>query len=558
MKAYDDATLYAKLTELAVISDADLSDCLKTGKERNITFASALLARDLISDENLGKIIADMLNIPFVRIALVSIPADVLLTIPSIVARKQQIIPFDYNEKGLYVAMLDPTNLEVVEFVKKKTGHQVVVHYATEQDIANALALYNKNVKEAFDEILTQQVAEAKGASRAEPSIIKIVDTIINYAYQNKSSDIHIEPHEQYATVRFRIDGILHDIIQLPLTLHPQVVTRVKVLSKLRTDEHHAAQDGKLQHKTEQENVDIRVSIVPIVSGEKIVMRLLSERSRQFSLTDLGIGTSDLAKVKSAYEKPYGMVLATGPTGCGKTTTVYGVLKMLNKRNVNIMTIEDPVEYEIEGVNQIQVNTATQLTFAKGLRSIVRQDPDIILVGEIRDQETASIAINSAMTGHLVLSTLHTNDAATAIPRLFDMGVEPFLAASSVNIIIAQRLVRQICLKCRVSKEVDRSVFSAFTTAHVDTLFSGKERFRMYQGKGCSICHETGYVGRIGIFETLIISEKVRATIIAKSDASIIANVARSEGMTTMIEDGLEKVKRGETTVDEVIRVTKE
>jgi type IV pilus assembly protein PilB len=311
--------------------------------------------------------------------------------------------------------------------------------------------------------------------------------------------------------------------------------------------------------KFDTEEVDIRVSVVPITTGENIVMRLLSEKSRQFSLNTLGFSGQSLEKITQSYEKPYGMILSTGPTGSGKTTTMYAILKILNKRDVNIMTIEDPVEYGLEGVNQIQVNTKTDLTFASGLRSILRQDPNIILVGEIRDEETAGIAVNASMTGHLVLSTLHTNDAATAIPRLLDMKIEPFLIASTINSIIGQRLVRTIHVPCRVSEDVQASSLVKYAgSAFIEKLFGRESTVRLYRGKGCSLCHGTGYEGRIGIYEVLIMTEQIRDAVIARKDADAIRNIAIQNGMISMLQDGMEKVKQGITTVEEILRVTKE
>lgn len=564
MAAYDNQLLYNALRELELIPQDQLDEALKLAKAEKIALDTALLDKDLISDEKLGRIMADLIKLPFINLSSEAIDLKVLRIIPEVVAKKQKIITFKIDEQGLHLAMSDPSNIQIQNFIAKKSGLPVVVHYATATDIDNAFSLYTKDVGKAFDEIISENIQQAKGAVRAEPPIIKIVDTIITYAYENKASDIHIEPTETHVLVRFRIDGILHDIVKLPLEIHPRVVTRVKVLAKLRTDEHQAAQDGKLIFKTDPstgtgEKLDLRVSIVPITKGEKVVMRLLSERSRQFSLADLGFSEGDLKKTKTAYQKPYGMILATGPTGSGKTTTLYAILKLLNKRNVNIMTIEDPVEYDIENVNQIQVNPKTELTFAKGLRSIVRQDPDIILVGEIRDEETAGIAINSAMTGHLVLSTLHTNDAATSIPRLLDMKIEPFLVASTVNIIIAQRLVRKICQKCRLS--VDLPDFKQFGDLSVDLIkkhFGEKKPIRVFKGKGCPACRQTGYTGRIGIYEVLSIDDKIREAVVSRKDASVIRKIAIASGMTTILDDGLIKVKQGITTIEEVVRVTKE
>jgi type IV pilus assembly protein PilB len=389
-------------------------------------------------------------------------------------------------------------------------------------------------------------VKEAENKIQADPPIIKIVDTLIKYAYENKSSDIHLDPLDEKAIIRFRVDGILHDIVSIPLQIHTQVVTRIKVLSRLRTDEHQAAQDGKLRYKLDSGELDIRVSIVPITEGEKVVMRLLSDQNRQFSLHDLGFSDSDLDKVKNAFTKPYGMILATGPTGSGKTTTLYSILKLLNERKINIMTIEDPVEYDMQGVNQIQVNKETNLTFAEGLRSIVRQDPDVILVGEIRDPETASIAINSAMTGHLVLSTLHTNDSATTFPRLLDMKVEPFLISSTVTIVVAQRLVRQICTKCRTGKDIPVGAETKDLPSELlNKYFKSKKSIRVYYGKGCSVCHKTGYRGRIGIFETLLMSPEIKKAVVERKTSDEIHAIALKEGMTSMLEDGMSKISQG-------------
>jgi len=561
MALYDNQSLYNALKELAVIDKVQLDNAFDESKRQNILLENILLEKDLISDDNLGKTISDLVSIPLVRLGEISITQEVLQLIPETVARKQKVIAFNKNKNGLYIATSDPGNIQIKDFIEKKFGVPVLVYLATERDINNALFLYKKDLATTFDEIIKEHVREANvlHSSQLDPPIIKIVNAILTYAYQNRASDVHIEPLKEKTVVRFRIDGILHDILFLPLDLHPPIVTRVKVLSNLRTDEHSVAQDGKLQFLLDEEDVDVRVSIVPITTGEKIVMRLLSERSRQFSLVDLGLTLTDLKKVKKGYGKPYGMILATGPTGSGKTTTVYAILKLLNERNVNIMTIEDPVEYNIEGVNQIQVNPKTNLTFASGLKSIVRQDPDIILVGEIRDNETADIAINSAMTGHIVLSTVHTNDAATTIPRLLDMNVEPFLMASTINIIIAQRLVRKIHTRCRVSTDVEiKQIAKYIDEPLLKKFFGNNKTVRLYKGKGCQLDHGIGYEGRVGIFEVLEVDEEIRKTILQRADADTIKKVAMKSGMTTMIENGLEKVKQGITTIEEVLRVTKE
>lgn len=561
MVVYDIQSLYASLKALGVIDNKQLDQALELSKSKNIPFEQVLLDKDLISDENLGKTIADLLSIPFIRLGEIAIANEVLQEIPQVVAKKQRIIAFRKDKKGLSLAMANPLDIQTINFIEKKSGLPVIVYYATNRDIENALYLYSKNITDTFNEIIKQNLSEANlsQSKHADPPIIKIVDTILEYGYQNRASDIHIGPTKDVSLVRFRIDGILHDIISLPLELHKSIVTRIKVLADLRTDEHQAAQDGKLQFKIDTEEADVRVSIVPTTNGEKVVLRLLSERSRQYSLADLGLSQKDFVKVKNAYEKPYGMILSTGPTGSGKTTSIYSILKLLNKRDVNIMTIEDPVEYDIEGISQIQVNTKTNLTFAEGLRSIVRQDPNIILVGEIRDQDTADIAINSAMTGHLVLSTLHTNDAATAIPRLLDMKIEPFLIASTVTVIIAQRLARKIHTGCRVSKEVEvEKLADYFEKEFLQKAFGKSKSVRLYGGKGCQFDHGFGYSGRVGIFEVLVVNDEIRKAIVDRKDAAEIRNIAIKNGMVTMLEDGIEKAKQGITTLDEVMRVTKE
>ena len=559
MPVYSNEALFKALKELAVIDERELAQAYSNASREKKTLGEVLLERELIGDENLGAVVADIFNVPFVRLSQTPVPDDVLKILPASVARKNQTIIFKRENKEVQVATSNPLNKEIKELISKKTGFDVVIYYATPKDINRTLSLYNKDIQVAFSEIINQNVQEAKGKSGAEPPIIKIVDTLFSYAFENNASDIHIEPLEDLSLVRFRVDGVLEDVITLPLAVHPRIVTRIKVLSSLRTDEHQTAQDGKISYRVKGEDLDIRVSIVPITNGEKIVMRLLSEHTREFSITDLGFSATNLAKVRTAYQKPHGMILSTGPTGSGKTTSLYAILKILNRRSVNVMTIEDPVEYDVRGVNQIQVNEKTGLTFSSGLRSIVRQDPDIVLVGEIRDEDTADIAINAAMTGHLLLSTLHTNNAAGAMPRLIDMKAEPFLIASTVNVVIAQRLVRKLCIHCRYSVEEDASGFASNISASIlKKYLRGQKKVRLYKGKGCAVCRGSGYSGRIGIFEVLIVEENIREAIIAQDDASVIQKIAVKNGMVTMLEDGIKKVTEALTTIDEVLRVTKE
>lgn len=557
--AITDDQLYSFLLDNQYFPEEQLRMAKGIAVQGKIRLYEALLETDLISDDNLGKIVAEYLKIPFVSLSQASISDSTLKIIPESVARKHKVIAFASSDQGIKLAMSDPHQVSLVRFISQKSHMPTLVYYATEKDIGETLRLYKKQLQLTFDELLKKQVEVAGKAASKDAPVAKVVDLLLEYAYDNKASDIHIEPRKNDSLTRFRIDGIMHDVLVVPKDLHHQIVTRIKVLAKLRTDEHQAAQDGKLQIQLEEEDLDVRVSIIPIVEGEGIVLRLLSSRSRQFSLSDLGMNERDLQKVQTAYRKPYGMLLLTGPTGSGKTTSIYAVLKILNTKEKNIDTIEDPVEYEIEGINQIQVNTQTNLTFADGLRSILRQDPDIVFVGEIRDVETASIAVNAAMTGHLVLSTLHTNDAATTIPRLIDMDVEPFLISSTVNVVIGQRLVRKICSSCRVSyTQTFDALEKNFDQALLQKHFGEAREVRMYKGKGCEVCHLTGYSGRIGIYEVLLVSPEIQTLINKKANSDIIKEKAISEGMTTMLDDGLDKVQQGITTFEEILRVTKE
>lgn len=541
-----------------ITDEAGFAEVLQYAQNSNITLQDALIEKDLVSDENLGLMIADALKIPFIVLSKTSISTETLMTIPEKVARELKVIAFTKDQNGIKIAIADPTNTDFPQMLSKKTQQKISVYYATDSDIHNAFRIYRRDLQETFEGLIVKEVQAGDGIVVSAAPAGKVVDMMIDYAYQDKASDIHIEPEEKDSLVRFRIDGILHDVLRLPKTLHDQVVTRIKVQSRLRTDEHLSPQDGKLRMKLPEENLDIRVSIIPIVEGEKAVLRLLSSHSRQFSLQDLGMNERDLKKVTNAYNKSYGMILSTGPTGSGKTTSIYSILKILNVREKNITTIEDPVEYRIKGVNQIQANPKTNLTFAAGLRSVLRQDPNIIFVGEIRDSETAGIAVNAALTGHLVLSTLHTNDAATALPRLTDMKIEPFLVASTVNAIIGQRLVRKICEMCKTSLTITQTDLAKNLPADIlKKNFGTKQEVRVYQGKGCKVCHATGYVGRIGVFEVLEATKSIRKLIAEKNDSDVISQAAVSEGMTTMLDDGLQKALQGLTTIEEVLRVTR-
>lgn len=389
-------------------------------------------------------------------------------------------------------------------------------------------------------------------------SIISLVDNLMGYAFLTRASDIHLEPVESSVIARLRIDGILRDEFEFPKTLQPGIISRIKVLGAMRTDEHQTAQDGRFRitMKEPEQQFDVRVSIVPTFFGENAVLRLLAEQTQINSLDDVALSDADRKKIRNAIKTPYGMILATGPTGSGKTTTLYTILKELSTREVSIITIEDPVEYSIAGIDQIQVNSRSGLTFANGLRSILRQDPNIIMVGEIRDEETASIAVNAALTGHKLLSTLHTNDAATTLPRLLDMGVEPFLVASTVNIALGQRLVRMLCQNCKTTRRITSGEFQALQESIPLEVLDDHRDF--FEGKGCAVCGNSGYRGRMGIYEVLEINDFIREAIMRRVDAGEIKKIAIKNGMTTLLEDGFKKALAGWTTIEEVLRVTHE
>lgn len=554
-----DEQLKAQVLKAGVATEQKLNELAQFAKDTNVGFVDALIEKNIISDENLGVLVADYLHIPFTVVSKLSIPEEVLRIIPEKIARKQKVIPFAKDADGIKLAMVDPSNVDIQAAISKKANLRVIPYLITERDIENAFRIYKREIQTIFEDLLKKETEKADRSKLTdEAPIEKIVTLLIEIAYQDKSSDIHIEPQEKDSLVRFRIDGILHDVLFLPKEYHERVISRIKILSRLRTDEHLSPQDGKMRVKLEEEELDIRVSILPIADGEKAVLRLLASRFGQFSLIDLGMNEEDLKKVTAAYNKSFGMVLSTGPTGSGKTTSIYAILKIINTREKNITTIEDPIEYQIKGVNQIQVNVKASLTFANGLRSILRQDPNVVFVGEIRDGETAGIAVNAALTGHLVVSTLHTNDAATALPRLIDMSIEPFLVASTVNVIIAQRLVRKICEMCKISYTIPvTELVKNLPEDIVKKYFEDKEGITVYKGRGCKACHSTGYIGRVGLFEVLEVSKEIRKLITQKSDSDVITSKAIEEGMTTMLEDGLTKVTKGMTTIEEALRVTK-
>lgn len=553
-----DDQLLAILEKNGSVPKDILDTAIKSAGNELGGLSKQLVARRILTEEQLGAILAGAIGVPFVVLSKLNIEPSIFALVPPRLMRKNKVVAYAKTGDVLHVAMADPRVKNIVEMLTKKTGLKVEVAYATEADISSIVNLNKQALQVTIDQLLKNEIAEATRTTSDSLPIAKIVDILINAAYEDRTSDIHIEPTETESLVRFRIDGVLQDVLIMPKKIHDRIITRIKVLSNLRTDEHMSAQDGKMRIAIPEEQLDIRVSILPVTGGEKVVMRLLSSKSREYSLVSLGMSQGDLEKIERAYGQTYGMILSTGPTGSGKTTSIYAILKVLNTREKNITTIEDPVEYWIKGANQVQVNVKTNLTFADGLRSILRQDPNIIFVGEIRDNETAGIAVNAALTGHLVLSTLHTNDAATAIPRLTDMGVEPFLVASTVRVIIAQRLLRKICDGCKTSMQFTRTeILTHFSKEVVQKYFPDGESITTYHGTGCKLCHNTGYKGRLGVFEVLEVSQEIRKLIASKADAEIINQQALQEGMQSMLEDAMIKVQKGLTTIEEVIRVTK-
>jgi type IV pilus assembly protein PilB len=562
--------LLAKKFKLTAVQVAThLEDAQNRGRD----LETYLIEKNVIKEDALYEAVAEEYGLSRVSLKGRDIPPETLHELPEAFAEAHHIVAFESTPTSLKIALTDPTDVQTIEFIRRKSRKDLEVFITTPRETKEALRRYRSNLKQELSQPLAHSDPTDLKKAAEELPIINIVNSILEHSVFENSSDIHIEPTELDVVVRFRIDGILREMMHLPKAVQSGIVARIKILSNLKIDEHMIPQDGRFKISVQGETLSFRVSIIPVYDGEKIVMRLLHEGQKPLTLDELGFLPGIKELVDEAIEKPHGMVLVTGPTGSGKTTTLYSILGMLNQPDVNICTIEDPIEYHVTGINQSQINPKAGFTFASGLRSFLRQDPDIIMVGEIRDKETAEIAIHAAMTGHLVLSTLHTNDAPTTIPRLLDMDIPPFLVAFTANIIIAQRLVRKICPNCKesfklTSKElkqlhslIDKSKMTTLFKEHGVTLTTKEktlESLTFYRGKGCKKCEGSGYKGRIGIYEVMVIDEELQKIINTKANANDIKAHAIKNGMLTLFQDGLIKSKQGMTTIEEVLRASKD
>ena len=559
--------LLDQLVKNQQITETEANQFEVASLQKNLSIIDYLYQFSRLSRIEIVKARAEIEQIPFVNLDKTPIDSQAVGLISESINRRYEIIPyrFDPKESAIYIGTKDPFDTSIIDFLEKKTGKKVILTLADKEQILKMIDLsYSQGLSPEVRDALKEYAPETKDTqissiSLQQAPIAKIISTILDFSIKGRASDIHIEPEENRTKVRYRIDGILQEKLSLPKTIHEALISRIKILSELKIDEKRIPQDGRFTFRSQNEEVDLRVSTLPTVFGEKVVMRLLKKTGGIPSLAELGFGGPQLKELEDAIAKPYGIILITGPTGSGKTTTLYSILSRLNKPTVNIVTVEDPVEYQIAGINQVQINVQAGLTFATGLRAFLRQDPNIILVGEVRDKETTQLAIQAALTGHLVFSTLHTNNAATAIPRLIDLGAESFLIASVLTAILGQRIARKICPYCKVSYPASAEV-AANIKSVLGPLFQINKKFEtspvtLSKGKGCPECNQTGYLGRIAIFEILKVTAAINQHILRQDSAEIIEETAKKEGFIRMIEDGYLKVLDGVTTMEEVLRV---
>lgn len=562
------------ILDTGLVSEVDYGKSETEAKRTGRSVLDLLISSGNLTEGYAADLVASYFGVPKADFRATPIDDEMLNVLPEDIARSKMTAVFGRSGDTLKVAMADPGDLETIEFLERYTSKKLEVHLATESDLRRAFAQYRKVVMQSFQKVIEEQIRQigrmrvaGSGADLAklasEVPVVAIVDNIISYAAALNTSDIHIELLPNALFVRFRIDGILREIARLAPEIHSGILARIKIVAGLQIDEHSKPQDGRIKYKRGEDIFDIRVSVMPTFYGEKAVMRLLTAAIKPLSFAEIGMLEDHIKILEENIYKTFGMILSTGPTSSGKTTTQYSILNVLNRPEVNIVTVEDPIEYELQYVNQTQVNVKAGITFASALRAFLRQDPNIIMVGEIRDLETADIAANAALTGHLVLSTLHTNDAATAIPRLTDIGIPPFLVAATMNMAMAQRLVRKICTGCIESYKFPDAqrmvVLQQLARSNPVAAKTYRTPEVLYRGKGCVACNHSGYRGRLGIFEILNVDEKMREFVVSSQfTLDGLRQLAWESGMRTMFEDGLKKVEVGMTTVEEVLRVIRE
>ncbi|MDD4901636.1 MAG: GspE/PulE family protein [Patescibacteria group bacterium] len=559
------------LLDSGVVEEKVFQSALDESMRLGQSLADVLIGRGDLSEEYLLEVLEPYFGAPVADLRKKTLPKEVFELIPETYAKSKNVMAFEIDAKKnvLKLAMADPFDYDAIEFLRAKLGMEIEPYFSSRGSLKFGFKQYKQQIGQEFDKVITENVDKILRESSGEVDMAKladalpvvaILDSIVEHAIALNASDIHFEPLPKTLLIRYRIDGVLEEILTLQKVIEPILVARVKILANLQIDEHRAPQDGRFRFEMEEGGyIDSRVNIMPVMHGEKVEMRLLKSSARALTLEELGLSAAAIKIVGEEVHKAHGMVLVTGPTGHGKTTTLYAILHILNTSEVNITTIEDPIEYEVSRVNQTQVNVKAGITFANGLRALVRQNPDIIMVGEIRDSETAEISVHAALTGHLLLSSLHTNDAASAVPRLIDMKVQPFLLASTLNLVVAQRLVRKICGGCVTSYPIPSDV-RELIKKHLSLSNEKVESIpkMLFRGKGCNMCNHTGFLGQIGIFELLQVSENIKGLILKTAPAAEIKKQAVKEGMISLFRDGLQKVERGVTTIEEILRVISE